>query len=222
MKLDGTKTAFYAAVGAPVVATRKLTDTLTELGTKFAGDFRKEYGTWATEGEKVVGRIADQKLVEDFTSRVDVDNISEQVGKLRGQLEDLVATWRQNFNPEKPVEAAQAVKVEIDEAADKQPATCARAPTRPRARSRRRPAKRSSRWRRQPRQPPAPPPASLPPASPHRPRPRPRARRPQPDHSSPDRARARHRRILLPEVQRVRAGRSRQDEGPARSLVFNL
>ena len=118
MKLDGTKTAFYAAVGAPVVATRKLTDTLTELGTKFAGDFRKEYGTWATEGEKVVGRIADQKLVEDFTSRVDVDNISEQVGKLRGQLEDLVATWRQNFNPEKPVEAAQAVKVEIDEAAD--------------------------------------------------------------------------------------------------------
>ena len=115
MKMDGTKTALYAAVGAPVVATRKVTDALTELRTKFAGDFRKEYGTWATEGEKVVGRIADQKLVEDFTSRVDVDNISEQVGRLRGQLEDLVATWRQNFNPEKPVEAAKAVKVEIDE-----------------------------------------------------------------------------------------------------------
>jgi hypothetical protein len=118
MKKDATKTVFYAAVGAPVVATRKLTDTLTELSTKFAGDFRKEYGAWAAEGEKVVGRIADQKLVEDFTSRVDVDNISEQVGKLRGQLEDLVATWRQNFNPEKPVEAAKAVKVEIDEAAE--------------------------------------------------------------------------------------------------------
>ncbi len=127
MKLDGTKTAFYAAVGAPVVATRKLTDTLTELSTKFAGDFRKEYGTWATEGEKVVGRIADQKLVEDFTSRVDVDNISEQVGKLRGQLEDLVATWRQNFNPEKPVEAAQAVKVEIDEGAEKAESTVKKA-----------------------------------------------------------------------------------------------
>ena len=105
--------------GAPVVATRKVTDTLTELRTKFAGDFRKEYSTWATEGEKVVGRIADQKLVEDFTSRVDVDNISEQVGRLRGQLEDLVATWRQNFNPEKPVEAAKAVKVEIDDGAEK-------------------------------------------------------------------------------------------------------
>jgi hypothetical protein len=118
MKKDATKTAFYAAVGAPVVATRKLTDTLTELSNKVAGDFRKEYGVWAAEGEKVVGRIADQKLVEDFTSRVDVDNISEQVGKLRGQLEDLVATWRQNFNPEKPVEATKAVKVEIDEAAE--------------------------------------------------------------------------------------------------------
>jgi hypothetical protein len=118
MKIDGTKTAFYAVVGAPVVATRKLTDTLTELSTKFVGDFRKEYGVWAAEGEKVVGRIADQKLVEDFTSRVDVDNISEQVGKLRGQLEDLVATWRQNFNPEKPVATTKAVKVEIDEAAD--------------------------------------------------------------------------------------------------------
>ncbi len=119
MKMDGTKTALYAAVGAPVVATRKVTDALTELRTKFAGDFRKEYSTWATEGEKVVGRIADQKLVEDFTSRVDVDNISEQVGRLRGQLEDLVATWRQNFNPEKPVEAAKAVKVEIDDGAEK-------------------------------------------------------------------------------------------------------
>ena len=118
MKLDATKKAFYATIGYPVVTVRKVGGYLTELSTTVAGDVRKGYGEAASEGEKVLGKIADQKIVEDITAKVDVDNLQEQVGKLRTQLEDIVKTWRQNFNPEKTVSAAKSVKVEVDEAVE--------------------------------------------------------------------------------------------------------
>jgi hypothetical protein len=103
-----TKNVLYAVVGAPVVAARK-------VGVK-AGDFRSklsegatEYGqvaekaidSWAVEGEKVVGRITDGKVVEEISSKVDLDQAKEQVSKLRDQLEDMLATWRTSFRPEK-------------------------------------------------------------------------------------------------------------------------
>ena len=102
------KKALYAAVGAPVVAFRMASEAATELRTRLnkeANSFGKNAQTrmdkWATEGEKVWNRLSDAKVVDEFASRVDFDQVSTQVNKLRDQLEDLLATWRSSFRPEK-------------------------------------------------------------------------------------------------------------------------
>ena len=61
----------------------------------------KRMSIWATEGEKMVNKLSDAKVVDDIASRVDFDQVSTQVNKLRDQLEDLLATWRSSFRPEK-------------------------------------------------------------------------------------------------------------------------
>lgn len=102
------KKALYAAVGAPVVALQMASEAVTELRTRLnkeANSFGKNAQTrmdkWATEGEKVWSRLSDAKVVDEFASRVDFDQVSTQVNKLRDQLEDLLATWRSSFRPEK-------------------------------------------------------------------------------------------------------------------------
>jgi hypothetical protein len=91
-----------------VVAARKVgakaNDLSTRLSDKASGygaSFEKAVDGWAVEGEKVVGRIGDGKVVDEITSKVDLDQAKEQVGKLRDQLEDMLATWRSSFRPEK-------------------------------------------------------------------------------------------------------------------------
>ncbi|MEX1092787.1 MAG: hypothetical protein WEF28_06475 [Acidimicrobiia bacterium] len=111
------KNVLYAAVGAPVVAARKVSDSVGTLRVKIneeAGDYTK-FATktvedWAKEGEKLVSRVADNEKVEELASRVDLDQAKEQVGKLRTQLEDMLDTWRSSFRPEKTV-----TKVEVTE-----------------------------------------------------------------------------------------------------------
>ena len=112
------KNVLYAAVGAPVVAARKVSDSVGTLRTKIneeAGDYTKiatkTVEDWAKEGEKLVSRVADNDKVEELASRVDLDQAKEQVGKLRTQLEDMLDTWRSSFRPEKSV-----TKVEVTEA----------------------------------------------------------------------------------------------------------
>ncbi len=111
------KNVLYAAVGAPVVAARKVSDSVGTLRTKIngeAGDYTKiatkTVDDWAKEGEKLVSRVADNEKVEELASRVDLDQAKEQVGKLRTQLEDMLDTWRSSFRPEKSV-----TKVEVTE-----------------------------------------------------------------------------------------------------------
>jgi len=117
------KSVLYAAVGAPVVAARKVTDRVSD----FRGRVSKEtanYGEvankaidgWASEGEKVVAGIRDGKVVEEISQKVDFDQAKEQVSKLRDQLEDMLATWRQSFRPEKTEE-------KVEETAPAKPAT---------------------------------------------------------------------------------------------------
>ncbi|MBA3361001.1 MAG: hypothetical protein H0T94_05975 [Acidimicrobiia bacterium] len=100
--------ALYAAVGAPVVGARKVGEQVEEIRTRlgkeassFSKTAAKRFNTWATEGEKLLGRLTDAKVVDDIASRVDFDQVSTQVNKLRDQLEDLLATWRTSFRPEK-------------------------------------------------------------------------------------------------------------------------
>lgn len=102
------KNILYAAVGAPVVAARKVSDRVATLKgkvSKEAGSYTeaatKTIDGWAAEGEKVVSRISDGKVVEEISQKVDLDQAKEQVSKLRDQLEDMLATWRSSFRPEK-------------------------------------------------------------------------------------------------------------------------
>jgi hypothetical protein len=102
------KNVLYATVGAPVVAVRKVGDGVTVLRVKitegtsgYSKAAEKAIDSWAVEGEKVVARITDGKVVDEITAKVDLDQAKEQVSKLRDQLEDMLATWRSSFRPEK-------------------------------------------------------------------------------------------------------------------------
>lgn len=117
------KNVLYAAVGAPVVAARKVTDRVSELRGRVSKETanygevaNKAIDGWASEGEKVVAGIREGKVVEEISQKVDFDQAKEQVSKLRDQLEDMLATWRQSFRPEKAEET-------VEETAPAKPAT---------------------------------------------------------------------------------------------------
>jgi hypothetical protein len=122
-----TKSVLYAAVGAPVVAARRVGDKVTDIKdrvgektssrSKAAGEAIEG---WAVEGEKVVTRVSEGKVVEEISSKVDLDQAKEQVGKLRDQLEDMLATWRTSFRPEKTGEDAEPKEAPAKEAPAKE------------------------------------------------------------------------------------------------------
>ncbi len=126
------KNVLYAAVGAPVVAARKVTDKVGDLKVKINGETAdytkvagKAFDSWASEGEKVVARVSDNKTVEEITAKVDLDQVQEQVGKLRTQLEDMLATWRASFRPTQGTEkvaATESAKPAAKKPAAKKPA----------------------------------------------------------------------------------------------------
>ena len=122
-----TKDILYAAVGAPVVAARKVGDKVEDLRSKLSEEAtgygqaaEKAIDKWAEEGEKVVSRISDGKVVDEITAKVDLDQAKEQVSKLRDQLEEMLSTWRTSFRPEK---AEEKVEAEPAKAPAKKPAT---------------------------------------------------------------------------------------------------
>ena len=125
------KKYIYAAVGAPVVAAKSTQERVEEIRAKieenfksFGTDAQKRIDTWATEGESTVGRLTDAKSIDELTTRVDFDQVQEQVNKLRDQLEDLVATWRSNFRPatEAPAKVEEKVEAAAKAPAAKKPA----------------------------------------------------------------------------------------------------
>lgn len=147
------KNVLYAAVGAPVVAARKMSDRVnalkgrvTEETSSYTEFANKAIDDWAVEGEKVVSGIRDGKVVEEISHKVDLDQAKEQVGKLRDQLEDMLATWRQSFRPEQagattPAEPAPKTSAAKKPAA-KKPA--AKKPTAKKSTAAKRPAAKSS------------------------------------------------------------------------------
>ena len=107
MKDVATK-AMHAAVGAPMVAKRRL----TELSERMVEGARKEYEAWAKEGEKVSKRIQESDVMDGLGSRLDLDHIQGRVDRVRDQLEDVLANWRESFRPEtgKPAADKPATK----------------------------------------------------------------------------------------------------------------
>lgn len=102
-----TRKYLYAAVGAPVLVAKTARQRAEELRSRLGENAQERWkgveqqiDDWAGEGEKVVTRITDGKAIDDLTAKMDLDQVSEQVTKLRDQLEDLLATWRSNFRPE--------------------------------------------------------------------------------------------------------------------------
>jgi hypothetical protein len=124
-----TKSVLYAAVGAPVVAARKVSDKASELRGKmeeqtasYGKTAEKTIDSWAIEGEKIVSKVSEGKVVEEISSKVDLDQAKEQVGKLRDQLEDMLATWRHSFKPEETKPEAKVEEGKVEEKAEKTPA----------------------------------------------------------------------------------------------------
>lgn len=118
--------AFYALIGAPVVAGRRIKEVFAEFDLEeWVG---KDLEQWIAEGERLVSKLQERKVVEQVQAKMDVDQLQEQVERLRDQLENVLATWREGFQPskreaggrpeavEEPTEAAAA------EAATKKPA----------------------------------------------------------------------------------------------------
>lgn len=125
-----TKKYLYAAVGAPVSVAKAAQTRVVDLRTRVnknvetvTSDLQRQVDEWVTEGEALVGRIGDSPAIDEISERVDLDQVQEQVSKLRDQLEDLLATWRTNFRPGAKLE----VEVSVTEAASK-PAAPKKAP----------------------------------------------------------------------------------------------
>lgn len=125
--------AFYAAIGAPVIYSRKLRDygdKLVGYGDKFTEHAQATFTEWAKEGEKVAKQLQERKVVEEIQSRVDLEKVQDRVEKLRDQLEEALNSWRESFSPASHKDGAGApVKVPVTKApttkaaAKKAPAT---------------------------------------------------------------------------------------------------
>ncbi|NQV06656.1 hypothetical protein HQ535_08895 [bacterium] len=123
--LAGTaKKAGYAAMGAPMVATRRIASLAGKVGDGAA----KEFEAWVEEGEKLTGQLRDRKVVDELKDKVDFDHLQGRVEKLRDQLEDVLANWRETFIPHNEEEKKEEVKKPAAKAtAAKKPATKAAA-----------------------------------------------------------------------------------------------
>jgi len=110
-----TEKTVNALFGAPVVAYRRI----SEAGQKFAGVASSEFDSWAKEGTKVRKQINKNPIVSEINTRVDLDNVSDRVGKLRHQIEDTLGTWREGFRPEKNTDTKPAKKSSTKPAAKK-------------------------------------------------------------------------------------------------------
>ncbi len=129
----------YAVIGAPLVIARQAQEKIDGLRTKagetatsLSKDARARVNLWSKEGEKLVGKVADSKKIDELTAKVDLGPAKDQVNKLRDQLEDLLSTWKANFRPEGVAKEKVVIETPKPPAktAAKRPA--AKAPTAPR------------------------------------------------------------------------------------------
>lgn len=101
--MGGAQKAAYAAFGAPMVIGRRI----TEYGGKVGHGLRQEIENSIAEGEKLVERLRDRNVVDELKDRMDIDQLQNRVERLRDQLEDVLASWRESFRPH-PEEPAPA------------------------------------------------------------------------------------------------------------------
>lgn len=123
------KKAFYAGIGAPVVAGRMAKDVaekIADQGTKMSKSAQDRFTEFSKEGEKVTKQLRDTDVVEEIQSRVDFDKVQDRVEKMRDQLEGALDSWRESFTPAaKPVATRKpaAKKAPASKPAARKPAT---------------------------------------------------------------------------------------------------
>jgi len=108
-----SKKAAYAAMGAPVVAGRRIADYAGKVGK----GLQKEFEAWVAEGERLSGEVSEGKMVSEIKERVDFENLQGRVEKLKDQLEDVLTNWKDTFKPGEKTEPA-----ETKDAAEAKPA----------------------------------------------------------------------------------------------------
>jgi hypothetical protein len=121
-----TKTA-YAAVGAPIVVSRKVMD----FGSKMMSDAQGLIDQYASEGKKATKQLRERNVVEEIEHRMNIDKVQDRVEQLRDQLENTLANWRESFAPEEPIKKPAAKPAAKKPAAKKAPAK--KAPAKPAA-----------------------------------------------------------------------------------------
>lgn len=132
------KKAFYAGIGAPVVAGRMVKDYADKLAartSKLSDSAQQRFAELSKEGEKATKQLRDADVVEEIQSRVDFEKVQDRVEKMRDQLEGALESWRESFAPAaKPVEVKKAEvkkpaakKAPASKPAAKKPATKAAA-----------------------------------------------------------------------------------------------
>ena len=103
--LAGTaRKAAYAAVGAPVLAGRKIADVFRRL----SGTARKEFDVCAEEGERFTNRMRERPVVEDLKVKVDLTQIQDRMGRWREQLEGKLKQRRETLASAEAGEVAEA------------------------------------------------------------------------------------------------------------------
>ena len=100
---------FYAAVGAPVVIGKKAMDLLNNT----------TFEDLEVAGREFASKMQDAKVVEQLQDSVDVEQFQEKVDVLREQLETLLTSWRDQFDPTMKKET---VVIEVDKEAPKKTA----------------------------------------------------------------------------------------------------
>lgn len=100
----------YAAVGAPVVIGQKAKDfTMSIINETTFEDLE-------SAGREFAHNLQESNVVEQIQDTVDMEQFQEKVDLLREQLETLLTSWRDQFDP---TVAKEKVKIEVDEAPKK-------------------------------------------------------------------------------------------------------
>jgi len=107
---ENAEKMFYAAVGAPVVFGKRFKD----FGMTLLND--TTFDDLEAAGREFATNLQDTKVVEQIQDSVDVEQFQEKVDVLREQLETLLTSWRDQFDPSMKKEP---VTIEVDEAPKK-------------------------------------------------------------------------------------------------------
>lgn len=112
---EAAENVFYAVLGAPVVAGRGIANT----SGKMVSIAKNEYEAFASEGRRLAERLSKNSVVDEINSRVDLDGVQDRVDKLRDQMEELLANWRDSFTPESKKPKAKKVSKSTKKPASK-------------------------------------------------------------------------------------------------------